>query len=140
MRKARPMPNEDVHQLRLQLEFLKLEGLSYPFASFVESETTAYVIERKVAAQIVADADAHFEKALDRIEAWTPIKLREELVGDLREDVQHRRKQGWTEKRLQRLIWWQYGWAIAGAIWKHAADFAKLIGVFKILKLFTHRP
>jgi len=134
----RPTPNEVVHQLRPQLEFLKLEGLPYPFASFVESGV-GYVLDRKAAEQIVAEADARFEGSLNRIEAWTPIKLREELLGDLREDIRRRRAQGWTEKQLWRLVWWQYGWAVVGAIWKHAADFAKLIGVFKILKLFMHR-
>lgn len=80
------------------------------------------------------------EKLLGRIEAWTPIKLREEFLGDLREDVHLRCEEGWTEKQLRRLIWWQYGWAVVGAIWKHTADFAKLAGLFKIAKLFSHRP
>lgn len=70
------------------------------------------------------------DRLLDRIAAWTPIKLREELLGDIREDVGHRREQGWTEKKLRRLIWWQFGYAIVGWLW------GKMESVLKLLRFF----
>lgn len=67
------------------------------------------------------------DRLLNWVEAWTPIKLREELLGDIREDVEHRREQGWTEKKLRRLIWWQLGYAIVGWLWGRAERVLALI-------------
>jgi hypothetical protein len=67
------------------------------------------------------------DRLLNRIEAWTPLKLREELLGDIREDVEYRREQGWPEKKIRRLIWWQFGYAIAGWLWGRAERVLALI-------------
>jgi hypothetical protein len=67
------------------------------------------------------------DRLMDRIEVWTPIKLREELLGDIREDVEHRREQGWAEKRIRRLIWWQFGYAITGWLWGRMERVLELI-------------
>lgn len=67
------------------------------------------------------------DRLLGRIEAWTPIALREELLGDVREDMEHRREQGWTEKKLRRLIWWQFSYAIVGWLWSRMERVLELI-------------
>lgn len=74
------------------------------------------------------------DRLLDRITAWTPIKLREELLGDIREDVEHRREQGWTEKKLRRLIWWQFSYAIVGWLWGKVEPVVRLLHLFGVGK------
>lgn len=60
------------------------------------------------------------DRLLNGIEAWIPIPHREELIGDLREDVTAKRAEGWKERKLRRLIWWQVGCAVVERLkpWK----------------------
>lgn len=75
------------------------------------------------------------DRLLDRIEAWmTPIKLREELLGDIREEVRHRREQGWTENNIRRLIWWQFVYAVFGWLWGGIETIMTLLRMFGVGK------
>jgi hypothetical protein len=128
------MPKERFHVAEIQQLKRQLEN---PVARWISAvnyeETKAYTFARDVAEQLVADFEnlsLHMRRAdrlLSRIEAWTPIKLREELLGDIREDVEHRREQGWTERKLRRLIWWQFGYAIVGWLWGRMERVLELI-------------
>jgi hypothetical protein len=65
--------------------------------------------------------------SLLRIRVWTLIRIREEMLGDIDEDVQLRREQGWNEKELRRFARWQIRWAIAGWLLERVARAITLI-------------
>lgn len=56
------------------------------------------------------------DHVLFRIEPWIMSKHREEVLGDLREDLVRYRSAGWTELELTRYLLWQLFWIAAASL------------------------
>ena len=52
------------------------------------------------------------DQFLDHVGVFLPLRRREALLGDLRNDVTRKREAGWSEKDLRRYIWGQLLWVV----------------------------